>query len=47
LLDSEVLNNPAIYPDEASSELLFAVLPVEPKLERLRTRAMARVKSGI
>jgi putrescine transport system substrate-binding protein len=47
LLDPEVLNNPATYPDEASWELLFPVLPVEPKLERLRTRAMARVKSGI
>jgi putrescine transport system substrate-binding protein len=47
LLDPEVLNNPGIYPDEASWELLFPVLPVQPKLERLRTRAMARVKSGI
>jgi putrescine transport system substrate-binding protein len=47
LLDPEVLDNPGIYPDEASWELLFPVLPVEPKLERLRTRAMARVKSGI
>ena len=46
-LDPEVLNNPGIYPDEASWELLFPVLPVQPKLERLRTRAMARVKSGI
>jgi putrescine transport system substrate-binding protein len=47
LLSPEVLNNPGIYPDEASWELLFPVLPVQPKLERLRTRAMARVKSGI
>jgi putrescine transport system substrate-binding protein len=47
LLDPEVLNNPGIYPDEASWELLFPVLPVDPKLERLRTRAMARIKSGI
>lgn len=46
-LKPEVLNNPAIYPDEASWALLFPVVPVEPKLERLRTRAMARVKSGI
>jgi putrescine transport system substrate-binding protein len=46
-LDPEVLDNPAIYPDEASWALLFPVVPVQPKLERLRTRAMARVKSGI
>lgn len=46
-LDPELLGNPAIYPDETSWELLFPVVPVQPKLERLRTRAMARVKSGI
>lgn len=47
LLDPEVADNPSIYPDEESWELLFPVVPVDPKLERLRTRAMARVKSGI
>ena len=47
LLNPRVANDPGIYPDEESWELLYPVLPVEPKLERLRTRAMARVRSGI
>jgi len=47
LLDAAVVGDPGIYPDEESWELLFPVLPAEPKQERLRTRAWARVKSGI
>jgi putrescine transport system substrate-binding protein len=47
LLDPRVANDPGIYPDEESWELLYPVLPVDPKLERLRTRALARVRSGI
>jgi len=47
LLDAAVADDPGIYPDEKSWELLFPVLPAEPKQERLRTRAWARVKSGI
>jgi putrescine transport system substrate-binding protein len=47
LLDPAVANDPGIYPDEDSWELLYPVLPAEPKQERLRTRAWARVKSGI
>jgi putrescine transport system substrate-binding protein len=47
LLKPEVLNNPGIYPDEAAWDLLYPVYFGEPKRERLRTRAWARVKSGI
>ena len=47
LLDAAVVEDPGIYPDEESWRLLFPVLPAEPKQERLRTRAWARVKSGI
>lgn len=47
LLNPAVANDPGIYPDEKSWELLYPVLPAEPKQERLRTRAWARVKSGI
>jgi putrescine transport system substrate-binding protein len=47
LLNPAVANDPGIYPDEESWELLYPVLPAEPKQERLRTRAWARVKSGI
>ena len=47
LLDPAVADDPGIYPDEESWELLYPVLPADPKQERLRTRAWARVKSGI
>jgi putrescine transport system substrate-binding protein len=43
----EVLNNPAIYPDEEVWKILYPILSADPKKERSRTRAFARVKSGI
>ena len=43
----ELLNDPAIYPDEETWKLLFPILTVDPKRERPRTRTFARVKSGI
>lgn len=43
----ELLNNPAIYPDEEHWKLLYPIRTVDPKRERPRTRAFARVKSGI
>jgi len=43
----EILNNPAIYPDEETWKILYPILSAEPKRERPRTRAFARVKSGI
>jgi putrescine transport system substrate-binding protein len=46
LLSRTVADDPGIYPDEELWELLFPVLPADPKQERLRTRAWARVKSG-
>jgi len=46
-MDPEVLNDPAIYPDEETWKILYPVLTVDPKRERPRTRAFARVKSGI
>jgi putrescine transport system substrate-binding protein len=46
LLSPAVAGDPGIYPDEELWELLFPVLPADPKQERLRTRAWARVKSG-
>jgi putrescine transport system substrate-binding protein len=44
---AEILHNPAIYPDEAVWKYTYPVLTVDPKRERPRTRAFARVKSGI
>jgi putrescine transport system substrate-binding protein len=43
----QLLSDPAIYPDERGWNLLFPILTVDPKRERPRTRAFARVKSGI
>ena len=43
----ELLNDPAIYPDEKDWHLLYPILSVDPKRERFRTRAFARVKAGI
>lgn len=47
LLKPEVIDNPGIYPDEESWDLLYPVQFGPPAEERLRTRTWARVKSGI
>lgn len=47
LLKPEVIDNPGIYPDEESWDLLYPVRFGQPAEERLRTRTWARVKSGI
>lgn len=47
LLKPEVIDNPGIYPDEESWNLLYPVKFGRPTEERLRTRVWARVKSGI
>jgi putrescine transport system substrate-binding protein len=47
LLKPEVIDNPGIYPDEESWDLLYPVRFGAPAEERLRTRVWARVKSGI
>ncbi len=46
-MDPKVLNDPGIYPDEKTWEIMYPILTASPKQERLRTRAWARVKSGI
>lgn len=43
----EMLNNPAVYPNEEAWKILYPILSADPKMERPRTRAFARVKSGI
>lgn len=47
LLPPEMLNNPAIFPDEAAWQVLYPIRSTDPKRERPRTRAFARAKSGI
>lgn len=47
LIDPAVYNNPAIFADEEVWELLYPIISADPKQERVRTRAYARVKSGL
>jgi putrescine transport system substrate-binding protein len=47
LIKSEIMNNPSIFPDEEIWQRLYPVLTADPKRERPRTRAFARVKSGL
>lgn len=47
LLDPAVVNDPGIYPDDAVWERAHLAPVSPPKMERPRTRAWARVKSGI
>lgn len=46
-MDPRVLNDTGIYPDEKTWEIMYPLLSASPKEERFRTRAWARVKSGI
>ncbi len=46
-MSPEMLNNPAIYPNEETFKITYAILTADPKRERPRTRSFARIKSGI
>ena len=46
LLDKEVLDDPAIYPNEATMAKLFITLPYDPKTQRLITRSWTKIVSG-
>jgi putrescine transport system substrate-binding protein len=45
-LDKEVLEDPAIYPDEATLAKLFTVKPYDPKFQRLVTRSWTKITTG-
>ena len=47
LLSEETLNNPAIYPDEEVWSRMFTIDSADPVRERMRTRTLARAKSGL
>ncbi len=47
LMSAEMLNNPAIYPNEDVFKITYPILTADPKRERPRTRSFARIKSGI
>ena len=46
-VDPSLLSNPAIFPNEETWHVLYPIMSAPPKEERLRTRAFARIKSGI
>ena len=45
-LVEDVINDPAIYPDEATIENLYTKSPYEPRVQRVVTRLWTKVKSG-
>ncbi|MEM7433180.1 MAG: extracellular solute-binding protein [Pseudomonadota bacterium] len=47
LINPEQLRDEAIYPSEATREIMYANLPQPPKRERVRTRVFARAKAGL
>jgi putrescine transport system substrate-binding protein len=46
LLEPDVIDDPAIYPDEATMAKLFTTTPYDPKSQRLITRLWTRVVTG-
>ena len=46
LVDPEVKANTSIYPNDEVKKNLFADAPVDPELDRLRTRVWTKVKTG-
>jgi putrescine transport system substrate-binding protein len=47
LVDPSITGDPAIYPDEAVLKRLHPSRVLEPKLERLRSRAWTKIKTGL
>ncbi len=45
-IDKEILDDPAIYPDEATLAKLFTVSPYDPKTQRIVTRIWTKIVTG-
>jgi len=45
-IEKEILDDPAIYPDEATLAKLYSVLPLDPKNQRVMTRLWTKVTTG-
>jgi putrescine transport system substrate-binding protein len=45
-IDKEILDDPAIYPDEATLKNLFTVSPYDPKTQRTVTRMWTKIVTG-
>ncbi|MEK1853223.1 MAG: polyamine ABC transporter substrate-binding protein [Phyllobacterium sp.] len=46
LMDKAVLENPEVYPDEATQKKLFTVTPYDTKIQRVVTRLWTKVVTG-
>jgi putrescine transport system substrate-binding protein len=45
-IDKEILEDPAIYPDEATLAKLFTIAPYDSKTQRVITRTWTRIVTG-
>ncbi|MBL8581674.1 MAG: polyamine ABC transporter substrate-binding protein [Rhizobiaceae bacterium] len=45
-IDKEIMDNPAIYPDDATLQKLFTVSPYDPKTQRTITRMWTKIVTG-
>ncbi|MHB2267006.1 polyamine ABC transporter substrate-binding protein [Aliihoeflea sp. PC F10.4] len=45
-IEPEILEDTAIYPDDATLEKMFTVMPYEPRFQRLVTRSWTRIVTG-
>ncbi|MET0575051.1 MAG: polyamine ABC transporter substrate-binding protein [Mesorhizobium sp.] len=45
-IEKEILENPAIYPDDATLQKLFTVVPYDPKTQRTVTRIWTKIVTG-
>lgn len=45
-LDKEVLDDPAIYPDAATLEKLYTIMPYDPRTQRVVTRVWTSIVTG-
>jgi putrescine transport system substrate-binding protein len=46
LVDAGVLNDPGVYPNDEILNKLFTLAELPANIERVRTRAWTRIKSG-
>ena len=46
MVDPEILNNPGVYPDEATFKRLFTNTAYDDRSQRTVTRLWTRVKTG-
>ena len=46
-LVEDVIEDPAIYPDQATLDNLYTTTPYPPKVQRVVTRLWTKVKSGV